>query len=129
MSLKALEELRRVYFARADSARRMPLVENCAEATCIGLRKLGWTLQTPYRLARPIPGSVAVAELPLPAENRLVHFYVVARHGTRWPTAKRMSQYESLEPLFEVVTHSQGRLPEYSPSEDQSASVSLLVTR
>lgn len=58
-------------------------------------------LQTLYKNRRAIPGAKSFDE-PLPPNSKPYYLYFIARHGTRWPTKKRMRQYSTLESLFEV---------------------------
>ncbi|GLC49087.1 hypothetical protein PLESTB_000181100 [Pleodorina starrii] len=61
-------------------------------------RHLGTKTRYIYRLG--IPGAPTAYNLPHPEGYDPVHLYLVARHGTRWPTGERMRQINSLEPLF-----------------------------
>ena len=59
-------------------------------------------VQTPYIFARPIPGGAPNSAVPLGEGHHPVFLYLVARHGARWPTKKRMAQFQSLEELFKA---------------------------
>ncbi|GIM03204.1 hypothetical protein Vretimale_8003 [Volvox reticuliferus] len=61
-------------------------------------RHLGTKTRYAYRLA--VPGSPSIYKLPDPEGYDPVHLYLLARHGTRWPTGDRMRQINSLNGLF-----------------------------
>ena len=54
-------------------------------------------VQTRYERARPVPGSVPLTSLP--NRTAATYAFLLARHGTRWPTKKRLKQIAELEEL------------------------------
>lgn len=56
--------------------------------------------RTPYDFRRPIPDAPSIHDTPDPDGYSPVFLYLVARHGTRWPTYDRMQQINSLQALF-----------------------------
>lgn len=58
--------------------------------------------QTRYAYRLAMPGAPPIYKLPDPDGYTPAHLYLLARHGTRWPTADRMKQINSLEQLFRV---------------------------
>ncbi|EFJ49629.1 hypothetical protein VOLCADRAFT_104207 [Volvox carteri f. nagariensis] len=61
-------------------------------------RHLGTKTRYAFRLA--VSSSPSVYKAPDPEGYDPVHLYLLARHGTRWPTGDRMRQINSLEALF-----------------------------
>ncbi|KAG2436537.1 hypothetical protein HYH02_011475 [Chlamydomonas schloesseri] len=61
-------------------------------------RHLGTKTRYAYRLA--VPGAPSVYKHPDPEGYEPTHLWLMARHGTRWPTSDRMLQINSLEALF-----------------------------
>ncbi|KAG2443864.1 hypothetical protein HXX76_002207 [Chlamydomonas incerta] len=62
-------------------------------------RHLGTKTRYAYRLA--VPGAPSIYKHPDPEGYEPVHLWLMARHGTRWPTSDRMTQINSLERLFQ----------------------------
>ncbi|PNW73688.1 hypothetical protein CHLRE_13g568600v5 [Chlamydomonas reinhardtii] len=62
-------------------------------------RHLGTKTRYAYRLA--VPGAPSIYKQPDPEGYEPVHLWLMARHGTRWPTSDRMLQINSLESLFQ----------------------------
>lgn len=58
--------------------------------------------QAPYAQRVHIPGAPSIHDLPDPPGYEPVHMYLLARHGTRWPTRKRARQMTNLEPVLRV---------------------------
>lgn len=58
--------------------------------------------QTGYANRLPIPDAPSVYSTPDPKGYEPVHLYLLARHGSRYPTAGRMAQINSLPSLFKV---------------------------
>lgn len=72
------------------------------------LRSVAWDVRShlstksPYAWRVPHPGAPSLYQLPDPPGHSLVFLHVLARHGTRWPTADRTAQMLSLAPLLQV---------------------------
>lgn len=47
-------------------------------------------------------GAPSIHDLPDPEGYRPVHLYLIARHGTRWPTPQRAAQITELESVLRV---------------------------
>lgn len=58
--------------------------------------------QTAYANRLPIPNAPSVYSTPDPKGYEAVHLYFLSRHGSRYPTAGRMQQINSLPSLFKV---------------------------
>lgn len=58
--------------------------------------------QTSYAWKVPIPGAPSIHDTPDPKGYEPIHIWLLARHGTRWPTKGRMQQINTLEALFQV---------------------------
>ena len=58
-------------------------------------------LQTPYAFADPAPQAQSVYTIPDPAGYEPQLLYQVTRHGTRFPTAKRMRQMATIQNLLQ----------------------------
>ncbi|PNH08894.1 Multiple inositol polyphosphate phosphatase 1 [Tetrabaena socialis] len=81
---------------------RLLLLAMCLGATMARAfdvrRHLGTKTRYAFRLA--LPGAPSIYKAPEPEGYEAVHLYLVARHGTRFPTADRMNQINSLDRLF-----------------------------
>jgi hypothetical protein len=53
-------------------------------------------LQSRYAWSKPVPGTPSIHDALDPSGYTPVHMYMVARHGTRWPTKDRMVQMDGL---------------------------------
>jgi hypothetical protein len=58
--------------------------------------------QTRYAYRRPVPSAPFAHALPDPEGFEPAHLWLLARHGTRWPTQDRMKQIDTLVHLFRV---------------------------
>ena len=65
-------------------------------------------LQTPYRWATPVPGSVPLDQVK--HREDATYAFLLARHGTRWPTRKRLKQIATLGDELQLVSPARGRL-------------------
>ncbi|MEW5301092.1 MAG: hypothetical protein WDW36_003972 [Sanguina aurantia] len=61
--------------------------------------------KTAYANRLPIPDAPSVYATPDPKGYEAVHLYLLSRHGSRYPTAGRMQQINSLPSLFKDVTN------------------------
>jgi hypothetical protein len=58
--------------------------------------------KAPYAHRVPTRGAPALDEVPDPLGYEPVFLYLLARHGSRWPTASRAAQMAGLAPLLKV---------------------------
>jgi hypothetical protein len=58
--------------------------------------------KSPYRWRVPSPGAPSLHAHPDPPGYEAVALYLVARHGSRWPTLSRTNQMHGLAPLLRV---------------------------
>ena len=61
-------------------------------------------MQTSYARARSIPGSIPLADITSAQQAEATHMFLLTRHGTRWPTKKRLKQVDELAPFLQPVS-------------------------
>lgn len=60
--------------------------------------------QAPYMHRVRVPSAPSLYDLPHPRGYQPVFLWALIRHGSRWPTAKRMRQINALQPLFQDIS-------------------------
>ncbi|WIA14093.1 hypothetical protein OEZ85_002642 [Tetradesmus obliquus] len=77
----------------------------CASSSSFDIRE-HLSTKAPYVHRVAVPNAPSLYDVPDPPGYKPVFLYLLARHGSRWPTAKRMRQINSLQPLLRSVRSS-----------------------
>ncbi|KAJ9522949.1 hypothetical protein QJQ45_023746 [Haematococcus lacustris] len=73
------------------------LAGRASDTSAVGLTPPGLPpIQTPYAHRALIPGAPSIHAIPDPPGYEAHHIWLLARHGTRWPTLQRMQQINSV---------------------------------
>ncbi|KAF6248610.1 histidine phosphatase superfamily [Scenedesmus sp. NREL 46B-D3] len=74
----------------------------CASSSSFDIKE-HLSTKAPYVHRVRVQGAPSLYDVPDPSGYKPVFLYLLARHGSRWPTAKRMRQINSLQTLFRAA--------------------------